>query len=443
MNFSLSFAARAAGAPPPAEDAALSGACVDSREAGPGKLFFALAGARADGHDFVGEVLDAGGSAMVSREGWSGRVVRVGDVGEAMLEVARAIREGWSGRDGGGGGPRTVIGVTGSSGKTTTRHLIEMALSPAMRTGGTRGNLNNHIGLPLSVMNLDPEAEVAVLEAGMNHEGELRRLGRVIAPDVSVVTCIGRAHLEYFGSLEAVARAKAELLEETRPGGRCFIPPGWSALEKVASARSLRIWRVGPGGDSWLEQSPSGYRAMPWGEPLRLGARGRHFAEDALTALSVAASMGVGAVEAIEAMSSFDGLAGRGRRLAYGLLTVIDESYNANPDSMRACLESLACEDGRRIAVLGDMLELGADSGRMHDEVLRLASSLGLDLVVLVGSAFAAAAGCPGRGMLPVGTWEEALAVVEREAAREATVLVKGSRAMRLDQLVERLRGDA
>ncbi|NLP05951.1 UDP-N-acetylmuramoyl-tripeptide--D-alanyl-D-alanine ligase, partial [Candidatus Fermentibacteria bacterium] len=230
MNFTLSFAARAAGAPPPAEDADLSGACIDSREAGPGKLFFALAGTRADGHDFVGEVLASGGSAVVSREGWSGRVVRVGDVGGAMLEVARAIREGWRDRAGGSGGPRTVIGVTGSNGKTTTRHLIEMALSPSMRTGGTCGNLNNHIGLPLSVMNLDPKAEAAVLEAGMNHEGELRRLGRVMAPDVSVVTCIGRAHIEYFGSLEAVARAKAELLEETAPGGLCFVPPGWSAL---------------------------------------------------------------------------------------------------------------------------------------------------------------------------------------------------------------------
>lgn len=439
MNFTLSFAARAAGAPPPAEDAELSGACIDSREAGPGMLFFALAGTRADGHDYVGEVLASGGSAVVSREGWSGRVVRVGDVGGAMLEVARAIRADWGEGAAGGRSPRRVIGVTGSSGKTTTRHLIEMALSTSMRACGTRGNQNNQIGLPLSVMNLDPNADVAVLEAGMNHEGELRTLGRVMAPDVSVVTCIGRAHLEYFGSLEAVARAKAELLEETGSGGLCFIPPGWRALEEAAASRSLRIWRVGPGGDSWLESSASGYTAMPWGLPLRLRARGRHFAEDALTALSVAAVLGADLRGAIEAMSSFEGLAGRGRRLAAGLLTIIDESYNANPDSMRACLESLAGEQGRRIAVLGDMLELGEDSGRMHEEVIRLASGLGLDLVVLVGAAFATAAGRPGGGIVPVGTWEEALAVIEREAGQEATVLVKGSHAMHLDLMVERL----
>ncbi|NLP05679.1 hypothetical protein GX411_06990, partial [Candidatus Fermentibacteria bacterium] len=239
------------------------------------------------------------------------------------------------------------------------------------------------------------------------------------------------------------ARAKAELLEEPALGGLCIVPPGWSALERVASARSLRIWRVGPGGDSWLESSSSGYTAMPWGEPIRLRARGRHFAEDALAALSVAVALGAGVREAVEAMSSFEGLAGRGRRLVSGPLTVIDESYNANPDSMRACLESLAREDGRRIAVLGDMLELGAGSGVMHEEVIRLASGLGLDLVVLVGAEFAAAAGRPGRGVVSVGSWEEALAVIEREAGREATVLVKGSHAMRLDMIVERLRGGA
>jgi UDP-N-acetylmuramoyl-tripeptide--D-alanyl-D-alanine ligase len=429
--FTLSEFAAACSGEMAGSDHLLSAACIDSRLAGPDSLFFALAGSRADGHDFVDSALEAGARAVVSRSGWASGVILVHSVEDALLEGAAAMRSRLH---------IPVVAVTGSSGKTTTREMIRAALSAKFRAASSSGNLNNSIGLPLSILNLPPEAEAAVFELGMNHAGELAELGRVATPDCAVITSIGSAHIEFLGTREGIAAAKAELLEQTRPGGFCVIPSGEPLLEKAASLRGLEVLRAGAGGDVWLEERDSHPLALPWGIPLRLSIEGRHNYWNALIALAVAWRMGVQVEQAVDALAGFRPVDGRGTEFLAGVVTVIDESYNANPESMTACLDVLAARPGRRIAVLGDMLELGDLSASLHEDVLRKADGLGLDGLILVGLRFREARGVAQRtATTSVDGWKEALQLVE--AIRlPCTVLVKGSHAMQLELLVEALR---
>jgi UDP-N-acetylmuramoyl-tripeptide--D-alanyl-D-alanine ligase len=428
MRFLLSDAASAARGRLAGADAEVSSACIDSRLAGPGSLFFALHGASADGHDFVDQVRTRGGFAVVSRVGWDSGVIEVDDVQRSMLGIASWIRDRIA---------APVLALTGSAGKTTTREMTKSALSLKYRVGGTSGNLNNHLGLPLTLMNLDEDAEVVVLELGMNHEGELTSLGGVARPVISVVTNVGSAHLEYFGSRDAIAGAKSELIGQTLPGGTCLIPCGEPVLLEAAERRGLEILLVGPGGHYWLEGGDGSWRAMPWGIEFSPALPGAHNASNALFAAAAACRMGVDPDRALERLSEFGGLAGRGRRLRSGPMLVIDESYNSNPDSVTACLEVLASSPGRRAAVLGDMLELGDASPEMHRMVLGRAESLGLDLLLLVGPLFReAASGGLSTPYECVPDWESALEALVRGIREETTVLVKGSHAVQLDRLV-------
>jgi UDP-N-acetylmuramoyl-tripeptide--D-alanyl-D-alanine ligase len=431
VRFLLSDAASAARGRLAGPDAEVSSACIDSRLAGPGSLFFALGGASADGHDFVDQVRACGGFAVVSRGAWDSGVIEVDDVQRSMLGISSWIRERIA---------APVLALTGSAGKTTTREMMKSVLSMKYRVGGTAGNLNNHLGLPLTLMNLDEDAEVVVLELGMNHEGELASLGAVARPVISLVTSVGSAHLEYFGSREAIAMAKSELIGQTLSGGTCLIPCGEPVLLDVAERRGLETLLVGPGGHYWLEGAGGSWRAMPWGIEFSPVLPGAHNASNALFATAAACRMGIDPGEALARLSTFGGLAGRGRRVKSGMMQVVDESYNANPESMEACLEVLGGSPGRRAAVLGDMLELGDSSGAMHRNVLDRADSLGLDLLLLVGPLFREAS---SKGLKTpfecVPDWHAALEALLRGVRGETTVLVKGSHAIQLDRLVDAL----
>lgn len=400
-------------------------AVIDSRHAGPGTLFFALPGSRADGHDFVCEAVSRGAAAVVSRERCPGPVLVVPDTGHALLEAGRWARNSFRGR---------VVAVTGSSGKTTTRELLMLALGTAMSVDGTRENLNNRLGLPLTLLNACKNAEVLVLEAGMNHAGELLELGGVARPDVAVVTNIGTAHIEFLGSRQGIALAKAELLRTTTESGGAVIPAGEPILSEAAAARGLSVLTAGPGGDAWLQ----GGIIMPWGLSPRLSVPGAHNLENALSAALAASLLGVGPESALKAMSGYTGMPGRGRVVSARGVTVFDESYNANPDSTLACLELLKGAGGRGVAVLGDMLELGVHARQAHRTVLDRALGLGLRLVVLVGKEYELASrGEPG--LLCVPDASAALALLLSEVGEGDRVLVKGSHSLGLAHVVHGL----
>jgi UDP-N-acetylmuramoyl-tripeptide--D-alanyl-D-alanine ligase len=403
-------------------------ALIDSRSAGPGSLFFALPGSRTDGHCFVEEVLRAGSAAVVSREGFSGPVLRVPNVEEALFQAGRWARSRFK---------CPVVAVTGSSGKTTTRELILLALRSRMKAGGTIENRNNRLGLPLTLLNTRDDISVLVLEMGMNHAGELLELGEAAMPDTTVITNIGSAHIEFFKDRDGIASAKAELLRTTRRGGNAVIPRGEPILLEAARERNLKIVTTGPGGDAWVENG----LLMPWNLSPGLRIPGEHNLANALTALAASTLFGVDPAAASEAMGGYRGMAGRGRILCCNGVTVFDESYNANPESTLACLEMLKDAGLAGIAVLGDMLELGDHAGQAHDTVLARASGMGLRKVVLVGQEFLKAL---RRAASPNVEWvpnpEAALELLRETIGSGDRVLVKGSHSLGLSLVVSGLR---
>ncbi len=433
MRFLLSDLARACGGALEGQDMEVCGASIDSRECGAGSIFFALRGTRTDGHGFAGRVIASGGAAVVSQGDWpGGPVIRVPSVPDALLACGAHARGRLEG---------TVGAVTGSAGKTTTKELLVLALGTRMRTDCSRGNLNNSLGLPLSLMNVDEGAEAVVLELGMNHEGELAGLGAVARPRWCVVTNIGSAHLEYFGDRGAVARAKAELLDTTERGGFCVIPSGEEILRERAEARGLEIIETGPGGDMSLRSDGGGWVVDPLGTRLDLSLEGAHHYANALTALAAAVRLGADPDEAAGAMGSYRGAPGRGLVFRWRGASVMDEGYNASPEAVEACLAVLADSPPPRGVVLADMLELGSASRALHLRVLARASDCGLDFAVLVGGRMREASGAlGGTRTVFADDWSEALDALRRLASPGMTILVKGSHSMALEKLTAALR---
>lgn len=402
---------------------------IDSREVTPGSLFFALSGKNTDGHNFVAAVLGDGGAAVVSRDGFTGPILEVDSVEEALLEAGSWARDSMD---------FPILGITGSSGKTTTRKMVTAALSCRYATSHTMGNLNNHLGLPITLLNTPEDTEFLVLEMGMNHPGELLRLGWAARPHHALVTNVGRAHMEFFESLEDVAHAKSELLQTTEPGGIALIPAGEDILLAAAGERGLQTVVHGQGGDCWLE----GRKAMPWNIELELKFTGEHHLRNALCAIAFAERMGVDPVKAAEAVSTVEPSPGRGETFMAGERRIVDESYNANPDSMEACLRSVASSFPMPlVAVLGDMLELGESAADYHRNVLSAAEDLGFNWKITVGSNFRAAAEESGfPGCTSADSWSEALKLLREQAPAGSTILVKGSHSVGLGNLVEILK---
>ncbi len=406
---------------------------IDSRKAGEGSLFFALKGTHSDGHDYVEDVLNRNGMAVISRGGDREGTVKVRSVEKAILDAAAWRRSTIGCR---------VVAVTGSSGKTTTRRLLTAALECRFGVYTTSGNLNNHIGLPLVILNApEKDPDVMVLEMGMNHPGELLVLGDVARPTDCLITNIGRAHMEFFNSLDEVARAKSEMIAATAPGGYCVIPAGQEILKEAALQRNLRTGFFGAGGDAWIEIDDGGVCVLhPWMVPMKLSLRGRHNCVNAAAAALMASLLGVPPEASVAAMSPLPPSGGRGRIVRTGGLVIMDESYNANPDSTLACLDVLDRTSGRKAAVLGDMRELGEDGPEFHREVLRKADALGLELLILTGSIYGSVADeVRSTEVLLTPDWREALILLRERLRGRCTVLVKGSNSLRLGELVRSL----
>lgn len=410
---------------------------IDSRLVQSGDLFIAIRGKNRDGHLFVDEVLQKGGNAVVSKNEWDSGVIVVNNTITSLQKAAGIIRKNKI--------SSRIVAVTGSSGKTTTREMIFASLKKSnLKAVGTTGNLNNHLGLPLTILNLDEDADVVVLELGMNHTGELAFLGSITMPDITLITNIGRAHIEFFKTHDEIAHAKSELLMETQRGGLCLIPSGEQILVDVAEEVPLVIRSIGEDGDLWFEKKDGEYCLQPGGEKLVLQVRGKHNAANAVFAVATAEALGIDRMTALDGISTFTGITGRGEVLNTGFFTILDESYNANPDSMLACLEELMEYNEPRVAVLGDMLELGDESLKFHREILSRADLLDLRFLILVGSLFREASDVLQNTEFRLcDTAEQAQDRVRELMKQGDTILVKGSHSISLDKVVTGLQEEA
>jgi UDP-N-acetylmuramoyl-tripeptide--D-alanyl-D-alanine ligase len=398
-------------------------AVIDSRAVGAGDLFVGLPGENVDGGRFAPQAL-AGGAwgvlvapehAEAAQCAMPGALIAADDPLLALQRLATAWRRALGCK---------VVGITGSVGKTSTKDILAAMLAQARHTVANRENLNTEIGLPLTVLEAPPGTEALVLEMGMRGPGQIAELTAIAEPDVGVITAVAPVHLELMGSIEAIAAAKAELVAGLRPGGTAVLPAGEALLEPHRRDDVTTV-TFGPGGD--VKELPPG---------LELPFDSAHMRRNALAALAAARALGVEPTGALPvALSSF-----RGQRMHLpGDIVVVNDCYNANPMSMRAALDDLAASaSGRRVAVLGDMLELGPDEARFHAEVGAHARATDVDLLVTVGPR--AAHFADGYG--------EVVALPDAQAAAETvpgllqpgdTVLLKASRGVGLEVVARAL----
>jgi len=430
----------------------MRGVSTDTRGLAAGALFVALRGEQFDGHDFLADAFRRGAAAaLVSREvAAPGPLVMVEDTLAALGAMAAALRESLS---------VSVIAITGSLGKTTTKELAASILSRGLRTARTPGNYNNEIGVPLALLELDRSYRAAVVEMAMRGRGQIAYLARMAKPQVGVVTNIGVSHLELLGSREAIAEAKAELLAALPPDGTAVLNADdefFGFLRERSPARvvsfgreaeaDVRASNVRATAEGWVTFDLCGW----WGaREVSLAAAGRHQALNAAAAAAAAMAAGAEPEWVWEGLASFHGAEMRGEiSQAPGGYTVIDDCYNAAPDSMRVALELLADLPGRRRwAVLGDMKELGPMGPEWHREVGELVAALGISGLVTVGELAAYIADGAGEALGEAAVRardnEEATAALRARLAPGDVVLVKGSRAMQMEQIVQRLLAEA
>jgi UDP-N-acetylmuramoyl-tripeptide--D-alanyl-D-alanine ligase len=437
---------------------AATGVSIDTRSLAAGDLFVALHGPNHDGHDFVGSALRRGAAAaIVDRE------IPEAPVSAPLLVVTDTLAAlgalGAAGRSRSGA---RIVAVTGSVGKTGTKEALRLALASSGPTYASAGGLNNHWGAPLSLARLPPDACYGVFELGMNHPREIAHLTRLVHPHVAVITTVEPAHLGFFPSVEAIADAKAEIFLGLEPGGIAVLNrdnPHYAKLATAAQhAGAAEI--VGFGAhpeaavrliDCVLDSRGSTVEAAVYGRifRFRVPVPGRHWVINVLAVLAAAHAAGAAVDRAAAALEEFEALPGRGRRhdLAWrnGILTVIDESYNASPAAMRAALAVLAATEpvdgGRRVAVLGDMLELGEASGSLHRELAESLVAAEVERVFLIGDAIAALdAVLPAE--IRAGLWrspEEAMPALLRFLEPGDVVTIKGSRGVRVSRIMELL----
>jgi UDP-N-acetylmuramoyl-tripeptide--D-alanyl-D-alanine ligase len=431
-----------------------SSVAIDSRKSAPGALFFALKGERADGHEYVKEVLAKGAAgALVSRvpSGLDANapLVVAKDVQQALGDLAIAARERTHAK---------IIAVTGSVGKTGTKEAIRTALAAVGQVYATQGNLNNHIGLPLSLANLPAQADYGVFELGMNHAGELSQLTRIARPDIAIITNVEAVHLEFFSGVEAIADAKAEIMEGLQEGGTLILNhdnPHYGRL--LNNARAHNVYNVVTFGaheeaqcrlvSYRMIESGSEVEAVIHGTPMiyRLGTTGRHWAITSLAALAASVAAGADLATAAAALEHFSEPDGRGRlqrvMLPDGFVTLIDDCYNASPASTKAAIAKLAEVKaaqggaGRSVAVLGDMLELGISAPMLHEGLLSPLSEHGIDKAYLAGPLMKNlydALPVAARGA-HAGSAAALAPLLAPDLRAGDVVLIKGSRGSRMD----------
>jgi UDP-N-acetylmuramoyl-tripeptide--D-alanyl-D-alanine ligase len=460
MNLTLAEAAIGAGAMLEAPASVTNagalmavGYSIDSRTVAPGELFFAVRGERLDGHDYVAAAIGRGAvAAVVSRA----RVATLPDAALAapllitedpllaLQALAALVRRQWG---------RRVVAVTGSAGKTTTKEAIAAALGAKFNVLKSQGNLNNAFGLPLQLLRLTPENELAVVEMGMNHPGEIAALARIAAPDWGVITNVGAAHIENFADGQAgIARAKLELVDALPTNGVVFLncdDPYVSQFGRDFHGRAV-YFGFGPCADPQILEAGEDlaglrvrYRAGEREGQFTLNLLGAHNASNAMAGLAVALEAGADLDSAVAALATLTAGDKRGEVLEIKGATILNDCYNSNPEALRSMIRTLAARPGkRRILVAGEMLEMGEHGPALHAEAGRAAAEAALDLVAGVGGNakhLAAAACAGGVASLFLPDAEAAGRWLLKNLKPGDVVLVKGSRGVHLERAIEAL----
>ncbi len=426
------------------DDLRYMGVSTDSRNVLPGSLFVAIEGEHFDGHDFVDAAAGHGAlAALISKaRRFSLPTIKVDDTIVALGKLAGH----WRGRF-----KAPLIAITGSNGKTTVKEMLASILKRSNKVLATKGNLNNEIGAPLTLAELDQTHEQIIVELGANHPGEIARLTQMSSPSVGLITVCAPAHLEGFGSVEGVARAKGELFSEM-PADACAVinaddafAPLWTEL--AAERRKVRYgldtdadvcgqWQPAESGSSLRIRSPVG------SFEVRIAFAGRHNGANALGAAAAAIAVGASTEDIRLGLESARPVSGRlEMKRGTGGAAIIDDSYNANPQSLKAGLEVLTVQAGQRWLVLGDMAELGSDAVRYHQQAGRMARELGVDRLYTLGKLSRLAAERFGADALHFDSQEALIEALRSALPVDATVLVKGSRSMAMERVVSALTG--
>jgi len=421
---------------------------IDSRTAGPGQLFFAVKGERLDGHDFVAQALGKGAVAAVVHKDHLGRypdksrLIAVEDTLVALQTLSTAVRKLWG---------KPLIAVTGSAGKTTTKEAIAHVLSERYRVLKSEGNFNNHFGLPLMLLKLEPEYDVAVIEMGMSHAGEIRALAEIAQPEMGVVTNVAPVHLEFFDSLAGIARAKYELIESLPTNGTAVLNADDEYVSQFGRDFKGKVVRYGTraGADVRAEKIESkGHEGCEFDvvagsvrEHGTLPLVGEHNVLNALAAVAVGLERGLKPSEAVATLATLVAADKRGQVLQLGNITVINDCYNSNPKALEAMVDALAAMAARRrIVVAGEMLELGPAGEQMHRRAGEHIAGKRIDMLLGVRGLAQAMVESARRD----GTWSEFVAAPEeagewlaREARDGDVILLKASRGVKLEKALE------
>jgi UDP-N-acetylmuramoyl-tripeptide--D-alanyl-D-alanine ligase len=423
------------------------GYSIDSRTLSPGDLFIAIAGERFDGHDYVEAALEKGAVAAIVQQGKNmvgdpRRLLRVEDTLKALQSLGAAARRLWG---------KPLLAVTGSAGKTTTKEILAHVLATRFRVMKSSGNLNNHIGLPLQLLKLEAEQDIAVVEMGMNHAGEIRALGTLAHHDLAIVTAVAPVHLEFFDSLRDIARAKYEIIETLHPGGVAVLNADddyvcqfgrdfkgkvvMFGIKRAADVSAQKIKLNGAEG-STFELVAGSVR-----EPVSFPLVGEHNIYNALAAAAAAMDHGVTPSQAAVALSSIRPPEKRGQVVEIGGATIINDCYNSNPRALEAMIDTLASMKAqRRILIAGEMLELGPTAEALHRECGQHAAEKKIDVVIGVrGLAQALAEAACGAGTQAqfMETPEQAGEWLAHNLRPGDAVLLKASRGVKLEKVLE------
>ena len=424
-------------------DVTFLGANNDSRKIQPGQLFLALQGER-DGHDFIPMAMEKGAAAVLcSRSCGDVPAIIVEDPRIALGLIAKAecSRIGMK-----------VVGVTGSVGKSTTKEMVACVLEASFKVAKTPANHNNDIGMPMAILAMPEDTQVAVLEMGMNHFREIAYLSRIAQPDMAVIINVGTAHIEYLGSREGILQAKMEILEGLKPGGKAILNGDDDMLWSRRNNAGVKPQYFGyenadcavRAEEIVMDAGMLHFRVAAQGVcfPVELNVEGKHYLLDALAAISVGLAFGIAPEQISKRLASFQNMAGRQEIFEKDGYTIIKDCYNAGPESMTAALEVLGNRAGRRVAVLGDMLELGARTQAEHYRVGRIAAEKA-DLLLTYGPngsrvvSGAITGGMPDTKAIAYEEREKLVAALQRMAQPGDVILFKGSRGMRMELILE------
>lgn len=430
---------------------------LDSRTVSEGALFVAIEGERSDGHEYINASLSKGAICCLAEkrvESPEGPYILVKSTLQAIKDLAEYYR---------GLFPETkIIGITGSVGKTTTKEMVSSVLSEKYRVHKTTGNLNNEIGVPMTIFGLREGHEVAVIEMGISEFGEMRRLSKMVRPDVALMSIIGHSHLEFLGSREGVLKAKGEIFEYANPEGIAILNGDDDLLKNASpgdfSAKASGMETVYYGlerDNEIIAHSIDNLGATGMKCEIDLGGKcftaqipayGRHIIYAALAASAVGHKLGLTPEEIACGLMNFENVGKRADIVETGFLRIIDDCYNANPNSVKAALDSLTELDGRRVAILGDMGELGDSSAELHAEVGEYAVQSGIDCLIAVGARARAIYLGAKRAEKSIEAWyfpdkEELFSVLYTLVKEGDTVLVKASRSMKFEDIVTVLSG--